>query len=174
MSSPISRIPNLASRDVMFWLPPGGIDNGVWASAWAELADLAPSDIAPVLYLLAQADVGGYIATPGGAARPDRRVIHRLWVDSLQYHRAEDVLISYLNAQRRRSGAEECRGAEQLAAVGDIEALHEVLSHPSEREFLASLECCHRRVRPRNSRCFLPLLVASTVGLFNTPGEQRN
>lgn len=105
MSSPISRIPNLAGRDIMFWLPPGGIDNGVWASAWAELADLEPSDIAPVLHLLAEADVGGYIATPGGASRRHRQVIHRLWVDSLQFHRAEDVLMSYLNGQRRRSRA---------------------------------------------------------------------
>ena len=106
MSSPINRISHLASRDVVFWLPPGGIDNGVWASAWAELADLEPSDIAPVLHLLAQADVGGYVARPGGASRPHRRVIHRLWVDSLQYLRAEDVLMSYLNARCRRSGVD--------------------------------------------------------------------
>ena len=106
MSSPINRIPNLASRDIMFWLPPDGVDNGVWASAWAELADLGPSDISPVLHLLADAHVGGYIATPGGASRPHRRVIHRLWVDSLQYHRAEDVLMSYLNARRRPSGTD--------------------------------------------------------------------
>lgn len=70
MSSPIRRIPNLAGRDIMFWLPPGGIDNGVWASAWAELVDLELSDIAPVLHLLAEADVGGYIATP--AARHEQ------------------------------------------------------------------------------------------------------
>lgn len=105
MSSPIRRIPNLAGRDIMFWLPPGGVDNGVWASAWAELADLEPSDIAAVLHLLTEADVGGYIATPGGASRTGR-VIHRLWVDSLQYHRAEDVLMSYLNARRRRPGVD--------------------------------------------------------------------
>jgi hypothetical protein len=90
----------------MFWLPPGGVDNGVWASAWAELADLGPTDVEPVLHLLAKADIGGYVATPGGASRPHRRVIHRLWVDSLQYHRAEDVLMSYLNARCRRSGAD--------------------------------------------------------------------
>jgi len=85
----------------MFWLPPGGVDNGVWASAWAELADLDPSDVAPVLRLLADADVGGYVATLGGrASRAGRGVVHRLWVDSLRYHRAEDVLMSYLNRRR--------------------------------------------------------------------------
>jgi len=85
----------------MFWLPPGGTDNGVWASAWAELADLRPDDVEPVLGLLARADVGGYVASPGGRARrPGRSVMYRLWVDSLQYHRAEDVLMAYLNGRR--------------------------------------------------------------------------
>lgn len=66
---------------------------------WAELADLDATEVAPVLRLLADADVGG---TPGGGIkRPDRRAIHRLWVDSLQYHRAEDVLMAFLH---NRSG----------------------------------------------------------------------
>ena len=101
MSSPINHLPNAATRGVVFWLPPGGIDNGVWASAWAELADLESTDITPVLGLLADADVGGYVATPGGHAF-ERPVIHRVWVDSLQYHRAEDVLMAYLNRSHRR------------------------------------------------------------------------
>jgi hypothetical protein len=89
----------------MFWLPPGGTDNGVWASAWAELADLDAGDIGPVLGLLASADIGGYVATPGGRARrPRERVIHRLWVDSLQYHRAEDLLMAYLHNRGHEGG----------------------------------------------------------------------
>lgn len=97
--SSASRPPAEPSRlGIMFWLPPGGIDNGVWASAWAELADLEAADVPPVLQLLADADVGGYVGTPGGGIkRPGRRVIHRLWVDSMQYHRAEDVLMSFLH-----------------------------------------------------------------------------
>ena len=103
MSSPIDPIDNSVHRDVMFWLPPGGIDNGVWASFWAELADLEPGDVSPVLALLAQADVGGYVATPGGgASHPRRAIIHRLWVDSLQYHRAEDLLMGYLLGRHHR------------------------------------------------------------------------
>jgi len=87
----------------MFWLPPGGTDNGVWASFWAELADLDAADIDPILRLLAEADVGGYVATPGGRAhRQGRPVVHRLWVDSLRYHRAEDLLMAYLHARGRR------------------------------------------------------------------------
>lgn len=102
MSSPSRPIRNPAQFDVTFWLPPGGTDNGVFATYWAELADLQSSDIGPVLALLADADVGGYVATPGGQfGRRAHSPIHRLWVDSLQYHRAEDVLMAYLNRRDR-------------------------------------------------------------------------
>jgi len=101
VSSPIRPIRNPTRLDVMFWLPPGGTDNGVFASAWAELADLGPDDIDPVLSLLAGAGIGGYVATPGGRWRPGQAAIRRLWVDSLQYHRAEDVLVTYLHTRDR-------------------------------------------------------------------------
>ena len=52
----------------------GGVDNGVWASAWAELADLDVADVAPVLRLLADADVGGYVGKPGRPLVCRRRV----------------------------------------------------------------------------------------------------
>lgn len=73
MSSPIRPIRNPTRLDVMFWLPPGGTDNGVFASAWAELADLGPDDIDPVLSLLAGAGIGGYVATPVVVGGPGRR-----------------------------------------------------------------------------------------------------
>jgi len=96
---------NPAQFNVMFWLPPGGTDNGVWASFWAELADLEEDDIDAVLRLLADADVGGYVATPGGRAhRRGQPVVHRLWVDSLRHHRAEDLLMAYLQGRGRREG----------------------------------------------------------------------
>lgn len=103
MSSSARPLGNPAQFDVMFWLPPGGTDNGVFATYWAELADLESSDIGAVMALLADAGVGGYVATPGGAlGRRAPSPIHRLWVDSLQYHRAEDVLMAYLNQRRHR------------------------------------------------------------------------
>lgn len=103
MSSPLRPIRDSARFDVMFWLPPGGTDNGVWASFWAELADLDVDDIDAVLRLLADADVGGYVATPGGRAyRPRQPIVHRLWVDSLRYHTAEDLLMAYFNGPGRR------------------------------------------------------------------------
>ena len=101
-SSPSRPIGNPAHFGVAFWLPPGGTDNGVWATYWAQLADLESCDVDPVLKLLAEADVGGYVATPGGGQHSRRSSpIHRLWVDSLRYHRAEDVLMAYLNKQRK-------------------------------------------------------------------------
>lgn len=103
MSSPLRPIRDPARFDVMFWLPPGGIDNGVWASAWAELADLNAEDIGAVLCLLAGADVGGYVGTPGGRRyRSGAPVVRRLWVDSMQYHKAEDLLMGYLGSRGRR------------------------------------------------------------------------
>lgn len=93
-----------ARLPVMFWLPPGGTDNGVWASAWAELADLDADDVDTILGVLASADVGGYVATPGGRARHRKELlVRRLWVDSLQYHKAEDVLMAHF-AERGRRG----------------------------------------------------------------------
>ncbi|MEZ0367325.1 hypothetical protein ACAG26_27005 [Mycobacterium sp. pUA109] len=105
MSSPLRPIGDLTRFASMFWFPPGGTDNGVWASAWAELADLEVEDVGPVLTMLAEAGVGGYVATPGGQRRRrgrDEPVIHRLWVDALQYHRAEDVLMTYWHRRDRR------------------------------------------------------------------------
>lgn len=104
MSSPVRPLRNPAQFGVAFWLPPGGTDNGVFAAYWAELADLESTDVGTVLTLLADAGVGGYVATPGGAlGHRARSPIHRLWVDSLRYHRAEDILMAYLNRRDRKS-----------------------------------------------------------------------
>ncbi len=103
MSSSAQRPGNPAEFDVAFWLPPGGTDNGVFAAYWAELADLESTDVGTVLALLADADVGGYVATPGGAlGHRVRSPIHRLWVDSLRYHRAEDILMAYFSRRDRQ------------------------------------------------------------------------
>ena len=94
----------LARRDVMYFLPPGGMDNGVFAGNWVQLADLDAEDVAPVLQRLADADVGGHVASPGGGRRNPRRVvIHRLYVDAMQYGNAESVLLDYLRDKRRQS-----------------------------------------------------------------------
>jgi hypothetical protein len=82
----------------MFWLPPGGCGNGLDAPAWAEIADLLDEEVVLVIPELTAAHIPAYLAPPhqrSGSADPTvlRR---RLWVDSTQYHRTEDVLMRVL------------------------------------------------------------------------------
>lgn len=103
MSSQIRPLEDLAQFDIAYWLPPGGRDNGVWADIWVAIADLETDDAREVLDVLAQADVGGYVAVPGGRrARARGAVCACLWVDAMQYGRAEDVLMRFLRARRCR------------------------------------------------------------------------
>lgn len=82
MSSPLRRILKSERFDVAFWLPPSGVDNGAFTTYWAELADLEAGNVDPVLGLLADADVGGYVANPGGAlGHRMQPPTHHLWVD---------------------------------------------------------------------------------------------
>ncbi|GAA4618696.1 hypothetical protein [Saccharopolyspora hordei] len=87
-------------RGPMFWLPPGGFSNGLEATNWAELADLGEGQLADVLFTLADAGIAGYVAHPTGG----RTTKYRLWVDTLQYRRAEDVLMDVFRAHDHRNG----------------------------------------------------------------------
>jgi hypothetical protein len=84
----------------MFWLPLGGFGNAVPARAWAEVADLSTDEVADVLMALADAGIAGYIAVPHRPRDAARRysvdVRYRLWVDSLRYLSAENVLMEVL------------------------------------------------------------------------------
>lgn len=105
MSSQIRPLEDLASFDIAYWLSPGGRDNGVWADIWVAIADLEPADASAVLDLLAQADVGGYAAVPGGTrARAHGPVHSRLWVDAMQYGLAEEVLIRFMRCRHGSGG----------------------------------------------------------------------
>ena len=66
MSSLIRPLEDVASCEIPYWLPPGGRDNGVWADTWELIADLDSDAAATVLDLLAEGDIGGYVAVPGG------------------------------------------------------------------------------------------------------------
>lgn len=100
MSSLIRRLEDVASREISYWLPPGGRDNGVWADTWGLIADLDSGDAATVLDLLADADIGGYVAVVGGRrAHTKGPVPVTLWVDAMQYGRAGDVLIGFMRGR---------------------------------------------------------------------------
>ena len=95
MPSRVIPLEDLRQRSVMFWLPPGGRDNGVWADTWVILADVDAADAAPILARLHRADIGGYAATPTGrraVANPGTQ----LYVDREQHGRATDVVMHFL------------------------------------------------------------------------------
>ena len=95
MPSRVIPLEDLKQRSVMFWLPPGGRDNGVWADTWVILAELEAADVAPILARLRRADIGGYAATPTGRraqANPGRQ----LYVDREQHSRATDVVMHFM------------------------------------------------------------------------------
>ncbi|WP_018549435.1 hypothetical protein [Streptomyces sp. LaPpAH-108] len=85
------------------WLPPGGRDNGLRATAWAPIADLPARHVDTVLDALRQADVAAHAAPaprPVRVVTPDRRraaePVWRLRVGSTSYARAEDILMRLL------------------------------------------------------------------------------
>lgn len=94
--------PDPAHHDpgMMYWLPPHGFGNGIPAHAWAILADLSENQVGPTLFTLADAHIGAYVATEHiTPMQPhDPAIVWRLWVDSLQYRHAEDILIEELRS----------------------------------------------------------------------------
>ncbi|MGH3767566.1 MAG: hypothetical protein ACRDTX_20870 [Pseudonocardiaceae bacterium] len=48
-----------------------------------------------MLFTLAEAGIGGYVAIPR-ALRGRSSVMYRLWVDSLHYRHADDILMELL------------------------------------------------------------------------------
>lgn len=68
-----------------YWLPPHGHGNGLDASGWAPIADVPATLESQLLRAFQAANVAAYAAM----ARPGWL---RLWVDSMRYGSAEDVL----------------------------------------------------------------------------------
>ena len=98
MLSRIIPLEELRQRSVMFWLPPGGRDNGVWASTWSMVAELDSAHVAPLLVQLHDADVGGYAATLSGQrGRADLPMA--LYVDRDQLPKATDVVMRFLRGK---------------------------------------------------------------------------
>jgi hypothetical protein len=95
-----------AARGMMFWLPPGGFGNGLPATAWAQIADVAEEDLAEVVLALTDAGIPAYVAAPLPGARHRTRLRsrtrYRLWVDPMHYGQAEDVLMALFRRFDRR------------------------------------------------------------------------
>jgi hypothetical protein len=94
--------PAFGYRGRMFWLPPHGFGNGISAGAWAELAYLTEDEVPAVLFALTDDGIAGYVAVlnPQLHVRADDvSTTYRLWVDSLRYRHAEDVLMEVLRGR---------------------------------------------------------------------------
>jgi hypothetical protein len=100
MPSRVIPMEDLEQRSIMYWLPPGGQDNGVRATMWVLVAELESRDVPPVLSRLADEQVGAYAAPsrrkPGGNANC------RLYVDGMQYNQAMDALMLSLRGNETR------------------------------------------------------------------------
>src|SRR4051812_26120030 len=106
MYSVMFDLEQMKKHDTMFWLPARGRDNGVPAENWVMVAELEADDVVPILEMLTDADVGGYVAPPcGEKARASG--CHLLYVDTMRYHRAEDVLMVFMRGKGCGSEVEE-------------------------------------------------------------------
>lgn len=95
--------PSFGPHDQAYWLPPHGFSNGLTASAWAEIADLTEEELPKVLFALTDARIAAYVATvrprPMEPARETTKLTYRLWVDTLRYRSAEDILMEVLRGR---------------------------------------------------------------------------
>jgi hypothetical protein len=85
----------------LYWLPPGGIGNGLDAQTWAVLIDTDASDLMLLLDTLREADIAAYAARLDRRSRARPARIFRIWVDTWAHARAEDVIRQALLRNRR-------------------------------------------------------------------------
>lgn len=87
--------------DRLYWLPSGGIGNGLNAQTWAAVIDADASQMILLLDTLREADIAAYAARLGRFGRPRRSPVFRIWVDTWTHARAEDVICEVLLRNRR-------------------------------------------------------------------------
>jgi hypothetical protein len=84
-----------------YWLPPGGIGNGLDAETWAVLIDADASELILLLDTLRDADIAAYAARLGRPGRGRSSSVFRIWVGTWTRSRAEDVIREVLLRQHR-------------------------------------------------------------------------
>jgi len=102
MSTSISRpVPQPERFGQLWWLPSGGLGNGIDDRAWAPILDVGADLVAPLLAALRIARVPAYAAnvpaTPSWrAARGHAAPRCRIWVGTSAHGRAEETLVAVL------------------------------------------------------------------------------
>jgi hypothetical protein len=81
----------------LWWLPSGGIGNGIDDDAWAPILDVSADLVVPLLAALREAGVPGYAARRRGAESG-----YQLWVGSSAHGRAEEALMKALGQRAGR------------------------------------------------------------------------
>jgi hypothetical protein len=84
-----------------YWLPPGGIGNGLDAQTWAVLIDADVNELILLLDTLRDADIAAYAARLNRLGQRMPRSVFRIWVDTWAHARAEDVIREALLRHRR-------------------------------------------------------------------------
>ncbi len=97
MSASVSRPVTQPQRfGRLWWLPSGGISNGIDDEAWAPILEVTADEVTPLLAALRTAGVAAY-AAHGRAADTS----YQLWVGSSAHARAEETLIRVLGQRAR-------------------------------------------------------------------------
>lgn len=98
--SPISAV-ELLRQGRPFWLPPYGHGNGLDALFWVCIAEIPKAVIPVALEALRVQDIPGWAAPLTAPYKKhdeeDNETLYLLWVATIQFDSAEDVLMQVLN-----------------------------------------------------------------------------
>lgn len=84
-----------------YWLPFGGVGNGLEAETWATLIDTDASELILLLDTLREAGIPAYAARRDKVGRRISSSVFRIWVGTWAHARAEDVIREALLRHRQ-------------------------------------------------------------------------
>jgi len=87
-----------------YWLPFGGIGNGLDADTWVALVDADANEMILLLDTLREADIPAYAARLDRVGRRIPASVFRIWVETWAHARAEDVIREVLLRYRPPGG----------------------------------------------------------------------
>jgi len=102
MTAPVSRpAPRYGGCGRLWWLPAGGLGNGLDDNSWAPVLEISERVVPQVLSALYLAGVPAYAAPAGLAAnrlrdRSARPPGYQLWVGASAYGEAESALLAVM------------------------------------------------------------------------------
>lgn len=113
MTTPLSRpAPRYGGCGRLWWLPAGGLGNGLDDDAWAPALEISERVVPQVLGALYRAGVPAYAAPAGLAAdrlrdRSARPPGYQLWVGASAYGEAESALLAVMSSLAAGAGGQD-------------------------------------------------------------------